>query len=200
MKRLVTLIGVVLAALLFTTVINAQTATNAAAPWYHDLVGFEQHGSTNKQLTLAVFPNYAPGLTVDGARSEWGAGAALLYPVPVSGVGDYAFVGGRIDYLAGAFWAPSVNLTLKADIQIAKVNFTPFVLGGAIFPLDDISSDSVENNRDVGAIVGAGVYTTFWKGKVLGFDSSLQAFFKYERWFNLDANIYSPGVAFTASF
>jgi hypothetical protein len=152
-------------------------------------VGFVQTIETNRQLTVALYPGYAPDLDVGGKESVWGGGMAVLYPVG----SQYTLVGARLDWLAETFYMPSVNLTLKADVQLFGHNFTPFVMGGAIMPLAGAGND----NTEVGSTIGAGIYTTVWNGKVGAKDASLQVFGSAERWSNLAVTVYRPGVAFT---
>jgi hypothetical protein len=183
MKKILTLIGV--AALLATA--NAQTNSS----WYDGIIGFAQGTSDSKQLTVAAYPGYAPNLTLsDGTKAPWGAGIALLYPV----LSQYAFVGARVDWLANQFWAPSLNVTLKADVQLFNHTFTPFVLGGTIVPLGGAG----DANREFGAIVGTGIYTTIWRPTEA---TSLQVFYAFEHWYNpLNCDVHRPGVAFTVKF
>lgn len=181
MKKLL-LIGVALIA-----VATVQAQTNQS--WWSRLISFEQQAIEAKQLTIAAYPGYAPDLKVDGNEKPWGAGLAALYPVASS----HTLVGARIDWLADSFWAPSANVTLQADVQLLGHNFTPFAIGGAIFPLGGAGDD----NGEVGAIFGGGVYTTVWKPSD---KASLQVFAAYERWTNLDVSVYRPGVAFTLTW
>lgn len=180
MKKLMTIIGV--AALL---------ATNLNAAWYDDILGFAQATSEAKQLTFAAYPGYAPDLTLsDGTKAPWGAGVALLYPV----LSDYTFVGARLDWLGNEFWAPSLNATVKADVQLFGHNFTPFAFGGTIVPLGGAADD----NRTFGAIVGTGIYTTIWQPTA---NTSLQIFYAFEHWFEpLNTDVHRPGIAFTIKF
>ena len=183
MKKLMTIIGVV--ALMLTTV-NAQDTNKS---WWDGIIGFSQSVSDAKQLTIAAYPGYAPNLTVDGKKAPWGGGLALLYPVAT----QYTYVGARVDWLANEFWAPSADVTIKADVQLFNHNFTPFALGGMVYPLSGAGKD----NHEVGAIAGAGIYTTIWKPSE---NTSLQVFYAYERWFNLDTDVHRPGLSLTVKF
>jgi hypothetical protein len=189
--KLTTLLAVLLACTGYS-----QTNTPADSSWFQLARGASDAG----QITVAVYPGYAPGLLVDTGefelkKKEWGMGMALLYPV-----GDFVLVGGRLDYMADEFWMPSVTLGLKADIKLFnKLIVTPFTIGGAIMPL----SGAGEANHDVGAIVGGGIYSTVWnwhdsKGVSKG---GLQVFYAAEYWSLWDGVIiHRPGVAFTVRF
>jgi len=159
------------------------TATTVQAGW----LGFAQQTSEAKQLTFAAYPGYAPDLTLsDGTKAPLGAGVALLYPV----LTEYTFVGARVDWLGREFWAPSFNATVKKDVQLFEHNFTVFGMGGGIIPL----GGNVEN-RELGAIVGTGIYTTIWRPSE---KLSLQVFYAYEHWFSpLNTGVHRPGVALT---
>lgn len=166
---------------------GATVAPCPGASW-NDWISFTQHAAESRQVTVAAYPGFSPDLKELG-QSQWGAGLALLYPV----LTDHTLVGARLDWLADEFWAPSVALTLQADVQLFGHNFTPFAIGGAVMPLGGAG----DQNHEVGAIVGAGIYTTVWQPTP---DASVQVFFAYEHWTNLDANVYRPGIALTIRF
>ena len=177
MKKLIGIIGAVLVA----AVINLNAA----------VVGLDVPTNAIHQLTVAVYPGFSPNLTLaDGSESPWGAGVALLYPI--SPLSPYVLVGGRFDWLADEFWAPSVDLTIQVPVKVFGVSVTPFALGGAIYPIG-----GSQDNHEVGAIVGAGAYATVWRPSEA---TSLQLFYAYEHWFNLECDVHRPGLAFTVKF
>jgi hypothetical protein len=156
-----------------------------------DWIGFAQNVGNSKQLTAAIYPSYSPGLVLDnGKKSEWGAGLALMYPLGT----DHVMAGVRMDWIADAFWTPSVTISPNAQFQVLGQNFTAFAIAGAIIPLDGAGSE----NGEVGATIGAGVYTTIWKPSEA---TSLQLFAAWERWTPvLNVNTYHLGAAFTVAF
>lgn len=191
MKKLVLAIGLALA----VGVINLAAQETNSTPWYKDWIKFNTGVSNARQLTLAAYPGWAPGLTVNGEKKEWGAGMALLYPISAN-----AFVGGRVDWLADRFWAPSATIGLQTDVLLFnKLTVTPFTIGGGIVPV----GGSGEGNGELGAIVGAGIYSTVWHwrdsaGKDKG---GLSLFYAAEYWTVFDGVlIHRPGAAFTFKF
>lgn len=187
MKKLLTIIGV--AALTLATV-NLSAQTNEA-PWWKNIVGFSQSVSDSKEITLTVYPSYAPNLTLDnGRKAPWGFGAAAMYPLGT----DHLLVGGRIDYLADRLWAPSLTITPNVDVQLFGKNFTVFGIGGTVMPIAGAQSD----NKDVGGVFGAGIYTTVWKPTE---KTGLSLWGAYERWTPvLDTTILHFSAAFTIKF
>lgn len=152
-------------------------------------ITFAQNVSSNKSLTLTTYPSYAPQLTIKGTTKSWGFGVAALYPLS-----DYAFTGARLDYLGDQFWSPSVTVGCKADVQLFGHNFTPFALGGAILPLGGAGED----NHNLGAVIGTGIYTTVWQSADK--KTSVQAYYAIEKWTIFTGVIHHPGVAVTFKF
>jgi len=195
-KTLITTIGVVAFAL--TTVqaqlvaprVAAPPAADENVPWWKNIISFTQGVEAEKSLTLAVYPSYAPGLKLDtGQKAEWGFGAAAMYPIATS----HMLVGGRVDYLADIFWAPSVTVTPNLDFQFLGKNATLFGIGGATIPLQGTTEDG-----QVGAVIGAGIYATIWQPSE---NVSVQVIGAYERWTPvLDQNIYHIAIAATIKF
>jgi hypothetical protein len=153
------------------------------------IISFVQGVNTAHAISIAAYPGYAPDLKVSGVTKAWGFGVAALYPL-----GDHAFTGLRFDYLGNSFFAASADVGVKADVQLFGHTFTPFTVAGVLTPLQGAGSD----NLAVGAILGAGVTTTFWKsanGK-----TAINGFFECEKWTIFPGVIYRPGVAVTVSF
>lgn len=141
------------------------------------------------QISVLAYPGYAPDLKVNGTSKPWGMGVALLYPV-----GDYAFTGARLDFMGNNWFAPSVNVGLKADIQLFGYKVTPFTMAGAVMPLSGAGSQ----NTVVGAIVGGGFNALVWQSK--DGRASLNIFAAVEKWTQYDGQIYRPGAAFTVKW
>lgn len=201
MKKTLGLIAIGLA--LLCASVHAQEVTPPAPaekPWYANPIGFAQHTSDAKSLTLAVYPSYAPGIVTDGKKDQFGFGAALLYPVMADTLGGHGFVGGRIDFLGSQFWAPSATLGAQADVQLFGHNIRVHALGGTIFPL----SGAGDKNGAVGGILGTGFSTTLaaFKKDETHPDGryKLSVFGATEKWTIFPGLIYHGGVALTASF
>ena len=75
-----------------------------------------------------------------------GAGVSVLYELTSNLV-----LGGRLDYLNGAIWMPSVNLQLQAPFQISKgLTLVPFSFTEAAVPLGSASGSATP-------VLGAGL-------------------------------------------
>ena len=142
------------------------TAEESPKPWYEDLFGAIQGASDARSLQLVLYPTYAKDL-----GNHWGAGGALLYPL-----GEFLFAGARFDYLDGNYFAASVGVGAKADIDILGKKFTPFAITGAVMPL----SGAGDTNHELGAIVGTGVSTVIWENQAK--NSRVSAFGALEYW------------------
>lgn len=205
MKTFLSLIGV--AALLATVTVQAQlTTSKPMAPqratasdknWSSDILTFAQSVSDAKEITVALYPTYAPDIVVNGHKSQWGAGIAALYPVLPDSLGNHAYTGLRLDWVAEGFFAPSAEVGLKADVQILGHNFTPFIEGGLVYPLS-ARSTAPSQTDSIGAIAGAGVTANIWSsasGK-----AQANVFVVVEKWTNFPGQIYHLGAAFTFKF
>jgi len=64
--------------LTFIAAIFAVALTAQAWTW-DNIIKFGTESSMAKSLTLAVSPSYAPGLVVDGEKSEFGMSVGALY-------------------------------------------------------------------------------------------------------------------------
>lgn len=182
MKKLILTIG---SALLLA-------ATTVQAAWYTNLVSLNEGVNEAKQLTIAVYPGYAPDLTISGVSKPWGVGLAALYPI-----GSYSFIGARIDYLGDSFWAPSATVGLQASVTLfGRLHVTPFTIGGVIVPIAGAGSQ----NGEVGAIVGAGFHANVWSGTIFGKEAGLNIFYAAEHWTIYSGVIHRPGVALTIHF
>lgn len=154
---------------------------------------FVQGVSAEKNITVALYPSYAPNLiNKDGISDQWGAGLALTYH-PQGAVGQYTFAGLRLDYLGSSFWAPSVSGGLKADVQVFGFNITPLAYTGAVVPIGGAG----KQNGDWGVIIGGGVKADLWHGKIAGLDAKLSVFAAAEKWTQFDGMIYHLGPALT---
>lgn len=180
MKKLTTIIGLVA----MCASVHAQDKT----PWYKNIITFQQGVQEGKGLAVAIYPSYAPDVTVDGKRAPFGFGVAALYPV----LSDHTFVGGRIDYLAGSFWAPSATVGAKGDFQLFGKNCTAYAIGGTVVPL----AGAGQKNGDFGAIYGGFLNCNLiTKGNF-----TFSAFGGGEKWSNLPGFILHVGLAATVGF
>lgn len=181
---------IVAAVALFTVTATAQNITPEVRT---NAITFVQGVSAEKNVTVALYPSYAPDLiNKDGKNDQWGAGIALTYH-PQGAVGQYTFAGIRLDYLGREFYAPSIAGGLKADVQVFGFNLTPIAYTGAVFPL----SGAGRENGSVGTIVGGGVKADLWNGKIAGLDAKLSVFAAAEKWSQFDGMVYHVGPAFT---
>lgn len=192
MKKLLLLVGV--AALLATTT-QAQDTNPPSGSTKDRIITFVQDTSTARSLVLAVYPSYAPELAVNGEKDRWGFGAAALYPIP-GDLGQYSYVGLRIDWLGSSWWAPSATVGLKADVQLFGVTMTPMVYTGGVVPI----SGAGDQNGDWGYIVGGGMKARVWKGTVFGKEASLDLAAAAEKWSQFDGNVYHIAPVFRISW
>ena len=156
-------------------------------------ITFIQGVSAEKNITVALYPSYAPDfINKSGIKDQWGAGLALTYH-PQGAVGQYTFAGLRLDYLGGDFYAPSIAGGLKADVQVFGFNITPIAYTGAVIAL----SGAGNGNGEVGVIVGGGVKADVWNGKIAGLDAKLSIFGAAEKWSQFDGMVYHIGPALT---
>jgi hypothetical protein len=163
----------------------ALTPSPAQAQAISFIQGADQAGG----LSFAAYPGFAPDLQVNGVSKSWGFGVAALYPLS-----KYAFTGVRIDYMGDAFFAPSVDVGFKADIQLFGHTVTPFAIGGAIAPLQGAG----DKTKEVGAIVGSGFTSVIWKsadGKKM-----VNLFYAVEHWTLFNGVVHRPGAAFSVKF
>ena len=198
-KTLITTIGVAALVLAAITTTQAQFSTGrlpakekdaAPAAWYSDIIGFAQGVESGKQVSVAVYPTWTPGLTLaDGTKAEFGGGVAVGYPVGTS----HVLTLGRLEYRGRQMFAPSVTLTPNADFQLFNHNFTLFGEIGGVVP-----TGGTAVNGQVGAVVGAGVITTIWQPSATTCVSAIAA---YERWVPvMNLNSYIVGLQGSISF
>lgn len=147
-------------------------------------------------LTLAVYPSYAPDLiNGDGRKDQWGAGAALVYSFEGT-VGEHLFAGVRVDYLGHEFWAPSINGGLKADLHFGSITLTPFMYTGVIWA----TSGAGDQNGDGGVLFGAGAKVTVWRGQLLGANAEVGVGAAVEKWSNFAGQVYHIAPVLKLSF
>jgi hypothetical protein len=185
------LIGV---ASLIATVSNAQTNDQVKAA----VVSFAQLVSTNRSITAAVYPSYAPQIVVNGHKDNFGFGAAVLTPLALlpgladNTIAQHSFVGLRLDYLAHEAFASTVGVGMKGDFQLWGHNFTAFAQTGANIPFSGFGL----HNGDIGAMAGGGLYTslyTFTHGS-LGIQVSA------EKWTQFQGEVFHGGPVLTLHF
>jgi len=162
------------------------------------VIAFAQLTASNRNLTIAAYPMYAPAIVVDGKKENFGVGLALLTPATVvtafqdNKLAQHSFVGLRIDYLAHQAFASTVGVGLKGDVQLWNHNFTGFASGGANLPFSGFG----HRNGDIGGMVGAGGYTDLWKFThgALGIQVSA------EKWTQFPGMVFLGGPVLNISF
>jgi hypothetical protein len=191
MKKLSLIIGIAFAAM----VTHAQD-TNAELK--SDVVSFAQLTASNRNLTIAAYPMYAPSIMVDGHKDNFGVGLALLTPVSAvpafqdNTLAKHSFVGLRFDYLAHQAFASTVGVGMKGDVQLWGHNFTGFAHTGANIPFGGFGV----KNGEIGAMVGGGGYTSIWKFThgALGIQVSA------EKWTQFPGMVFLGGPVLNISF
>jgi hypothetical protein len=169
-------------------------------------LSFLQNVETNRTVTLAVYPTYAPGIVVNGKSDSFGVGIAALCPVSAissfsnNTLAQHAFGGLRLDYLAGQAFASTVALGMKGDFQIYSHNVEVFAESGVNIPFSGFG----QNNVNVGAMVGSGAYTSLFSfGKVQPDGTkagSVGLFVAIEKWTQFNGEIYHGGPVLNWSF
>jgi hypothetical protein len=137
-------------------------------------------------LAIAVYPSVMLGTLSEGSKAtdRYGFGVAGFYPVS-----QYAFVGGRIDWISGKLWAPSA--TIGARYTVDKLPFKPtfFTMGGLVYTVSGAGVDT----HSVGAITGLGAIVNLKHSQDGNF--TLDAFIEGEKWTNLPGEILHFGLA-----
>lgn len=188
--KLTALIGIAALMLAMMATVHAQPSVSPEVK--SNVVSFVQGVSAEKNITVALYPSYAPNLiNKDGKSDQWGAGIALTYH-PAGAVGQYTFVGLRADWLGSEIGLASASGGLKADVQIFGFNVTPLAFTSATIPMSGTQEDG-----NWGVAVGGGVKADLWKGKIAGLDAKLSVFAVAEKWSQFDGMIYHLGPALT---
>lgn len=162
------------------------------------VIAFAQLTSSNRNLTIAAYPMYAPSIVVDGKKDNFGVGIALLTPVAAvpalqdNTMAKHSFVGLRFDYLAHQAFASTVGVGIKGDMQLWGHNFTGFASGGANLPFAGFGV----KNGDIGAMVGAGGYTTLWQFTHGALGVQMSA----EKWTQFNGMVFLGGPVLNISF
>lgn len=181
-------------ALLAATVTHAQDNAELKTA----VISFAQTVSTNRSITAALYPSYAPSIVVNGKKDNFGFGAAVLTPVAlVPGLSDntiaqHSFVGLRFDYLAHQAFASTVGVGMKGDFQLWGHNFTAFAQTGANIPFSGFG----QKNGEIGAMAGGGLYTEVYKFT----HGSLGIQVSAEKWTQFQGEVFHGGPVFTLSF
>jgi len=189
-----TLFLIAIVALFATAQVQAQTNDQAKAA----VISFEQLTASNRDLTIAAYPMYAPGIVVDGKKDNFGMGLALLTPATAvdafqdNKLAQHSFVGLRFDYLAHQAFASTVGVGMKGDLQLLGHNFTGFAHAGANLPFSGFGV----HNGDIGGMVGGGGYTTLWQFKhgALGLQVSA------EKWTQFSSFVFLGGPVLNIRF
>jgi len=162
------------------------------------VISFEQLTASNRNLTIAAYPMYAPDIVVNGKKDTFGMGIALLTPIAAlpelqdNTLAKHSFVGLRFDYLAHQAFASTVGVGVRGDMQLWGHNFTGFATGGANLPFAGFGV----KNGDIGAMVGGGAYTDLWRFThgALGIQVSV------ERWTQFPGVVGLGGPVLNISF
>lgn len=139
-----------------------------------------------KQISVTVYPSYAPGLKdkSTGKNSQFGFGAAILYPTT-----DHTFVGVRVDEMLGQTFAGQASGGFNYGFTLWGKDIEAFALGGVI----------ASQTGDIGAVVGAGVDMNLWTNSKSNI--SVNVFAAYDRWIILDnINMFHAGPVVTFKF
>lgn len=208
MKKLLSSLCVA-ATLVLATLTNAQETnlpTSLSPEAKTAAISFAQNVQAAKSLTVALYPTIAPGIVVDGKKSQLGAGIAAMYPMDGFNalsnniVAQHTFAGLRFDLIGGKYFASTVALGAKADFQLWGHNYTVFGESGANIPL----SGAGDNNLALGAMVGTGLETRVWsfgKADANGIKpGSLCVFGVVEKWTLYSGYVFHPGVSVTWNF
>lgn len=162
------------------------------------IVSFAQLTASNKSLTVAAYPMYAPDIVVNGKKDNFGMGIALFTPVAalpalsLNPVAQHSFVGIRFDYLAHQAFASTVGVGLKGDMQLWGHNFTGFATVGANLPFAGFGV----KNGDIGGMAGGGGYTSIWTFT----HGSLGVQMSAEKWTQFPGVVLLGGPVFNISF
>lgn len=193
MKKYLSIIGIALAAMVTHAQDNSEIKTA--------VISFAQTVSTNRSITAAVYPSYAPQIVVDGKKDNFGFGAAVLTPVSIipglSGISDnaivqHSFVGLRFDFMAHQAFASTVGVGMKGDFQLWGHNVTAFAQTGANIPFSGFGV----KNGEIGAMAGGGLYTSIWKFT----HGSLGIQVSAEKWTQFQGEVFHGGPVLNISF
>jgi hypothetical protein len=195
MKKLISIIiGVA------TSLVTAQAQTNADnTEIKHDFITFYQNVVSNRSVSIAAYPSYAPDIVVNGKKDSFGLGLAALVPaaaLPVlenNVVAQHAFVGLRFDYLAHEAFASTVGVGLRGDFQLWSHDFQVFAQTGANIPFSGFGL----KNGAIGAMAGSGLYTTLWHPSA---NISLGIQLSAEKWTQFPGVVYHGGPVFNWTF
>ena len=137
---------------LMAALMTASAQTNAPTPMTNTpavaeaMAGRPGAFSTNAPAALAGPRWLVVPFGIWSTAKHSGAGVSVLYELTPNLV-----LGGRLDYLNGAIWMPSVNLQLQAPFQISKgLTLVPFSFTGAAVPLGSASGSATP-------VLGAGL-------------------------------------------
>lgn len=182
-------------ALLIAPFVHAQD-TNAEIKG--SIVTFIQNVTSNKSLTLALYPSYAPSIVVNGKKDTFGLGFAALTPVAMipalseNVIAQHSYVGLRFDYLAHEAFASTVGVGMRGDFQLWGHNFDVFAQTGANIPFAGFGI----KNGEIGAMAGGGGYTSLWTFTHGSFGLQISV----ERWTQFSGYILHGGPVLNVNF
>lgn len=190
-------------AVAFVTAVKAQDATTGTrtdnSQLKSSVLTFVQEVESNRTVSVAAYPSYAPGIVVNGKKDTFGMGVAVLVPANVipnlqgTVVGQHGYAGLRFDYLAHQAFASTIGVGMKEEFQLWSHNVTLFQQASANIPF---SGFGVKNGV-LGAALGGGLVTPIWQ-PTPNFGISLQV--SAEKWTQFQGAVYHGGPVLSWSF
>jgi hypothetical protein len=187
---MITIKHLILALMLCASCAFSQTDKTVVAPTppttITELENFGQTILHSSGLAVGVYPSVMLGTLPAGSKAtdRYGVGGVILYPVS-----EYAWVGLRLDYISGSFWAPSATLGARYTLKNLPMKPTFFTTGGLVYAVSGAGIDT----HSVGAIAGLGVIGNIITSKDGRY--SLDAFVEGEKWTNLPGEVLHFGLA-----
>ncbi len=177
---------------------SAAFAQDTNAVIKSSVISFAQLTATNRNLTIAAYPSYAPGIVVNGKKDPFGMGVAFLTPVSTidalqaNPIAQHTFVLLRLDYMAHQAYATTGTVGVKGDVQLWGHNFTGFGYAGANVPFSGFGV----HNGDLGAVTGVGLYTDIYRFTHGALGLQLSA----EKWTQFSGEVFHGGPVLNISF
>lgn len=182
MKTKILVLLSILTLVLFSVPARAQTvgaitpevANNSVLKVIEFLATNQELLNTNRNWIFVPYASHAEGLLdSQGEDASWGGGVAALYPL-----NNYLRGGFRMQYFAGEWFMPSVNVQIQSSYKIfgSRASWTPFVFTGIATPIGGSSE-----NGEIGALYGAGLSIKF----PLGDKWEIGGGYAIESWSNL---------------
>lgn len=183
--------------LMFVATVSLAQDTNTVIK--QSFITFFQGTESNGSVFIALHPEYAPSIVVNGKTGSFGLGVALLTDADAipslagTMVGSHVFGGLRFDYLAHQAFASTVGAGVHGSLQLWNHTFTGFVEGGANIPFAGFGV----KNGEIGGMYGAGGYTVLWQPSAK-FNLALEA--TAEKWTQFPGEVFLFGPVVHWSF